>query len=276
MDTPVAYINLGDSMTIDLYPYLDLTNTPQTLAADGLSTQRSGSSAPYVAAKKPSVRQIPQEVGAASLLFSNAASVWPEFEKQDLRTFFPSLKFVNLAEDGATTYDYLDSDYLSFLKPFVDEPVLITITLGGNDLLNVLMKGINDDTEFEKEVRNITRRYDDVLVKLLSKLPRAICILNTIYDPTDGTGVLPGFSSFPQKLKFLTAVNEHIKRFADENATLFADVHRRFLGHGLSAPAPDQWYWKPSPIEPSARGASELRRLWLEVLAAEELIPACA
>lgn len=266
MDTPVAYINLGDSMTIDLYPYLDLTNTAQSLAQDGSLAQP-------VVSKFPSTRQIPQEVGAASILFSNPANVWPEFEKKDLRTFFPALKFVNLAEDGATTYDYLDSGYLNFLKPFVDEPVLITITLGGNDLLNVLMKGINDETEFEKEVRNITKRYDEVLGKLLSKLPRAICILNTIYDPTDGTGVLPGFSSFLQKLKFLTAVNDHIKRFADENGTLFADVHRRFLGHGLSAAVPDQWYWKPSPIEPSARGASELRKLWLEVLAAEELIP---
>jgi hypothetical protein len=43
---------------------------------------------------------------------------------------------------------------------------------------------------------------------------------------------------------------------------LLADVHRHFLGHGVTAPAQERWYWSPNPIEPSARGASEIRRVW--------------
>jgi hypothetical protein len=47
---------------------------------------------------------------------------------------------------------------------------------------------------------------------------------------------------------------------------LLADVHRHFLGHGATAAEPDRWYWKRNPIEPNARGASEIRRVWLETM----------
>ena len=47
---------------------------------------------------------------------------------------------------------------------------------------------------------------------------------------------------------------------------LLADVHRHFLGHGVTAPEPERWYWSPNPIEPSARGASEIRRVWWAAL----------
>jgi hypothetical protein len=245
MDKPAAYINLGDSMSIDLYPYLDL------------SSRRSNT---------------PQELGAASLLYSNHSSIWSEFEYKDLRTGIPDIKFVNLAEDGATTFDYLDGDYLKLLESFSDSPLLLTITLGGNDLLNLLLQNLDDDLEFEKEVRNLNRRFDSVLERLTSALPRAICVLNSIYDPTDGTGILPGLSPFKDKLVWLGNVNHHIKRVASDRGALFADVHGRFLGHGLSAPEAERWYWEPNPIEPSALGASELRRLWLETMEAEDLI----
>jgi len=47
---------------------------------------------------------------------------------------------------------------------------------------------------------------------------------------------------------------------------LLADVHARFLGHGVSVEEQQRWYWSRSPLEPNARGASELRHLWLETL----------
>ena len=40
-----------------------------------------------------------------------------------------------------------------------------------------------------------------------------------------------------------------------------------FAGHGLSARSPERWYWPHMIIELSAPGASEVRRLWLRVLA---------
>jgi hypothetical protein len=47
---------------------------------------------------------------------------------------------------------------------------------------------------------------------------------------------------------------------------LLADAHAHFLGHGVSVPEADRWYWRRSLIEPNARGASELRHLWLNAL----------
>jgi hypothetical protein len=45
-----------------------------------------------------------------------------------------------------------------------------------------------------------------------------------------------------------------------------ADAHSHFQGHGVTAPAAERWYWKRNLIEPSAAGASEIRRLWLDAL----------
>lgn len=48
---------------------------------------------------------------------------------------------------------------------------------------------------------------------------------------------------------------------------MLADVNQHFLEHGLNASSLEEfWYWKPSPIEPGARGASKIRRVWLESL----------
>jgi hypothetical protein len=47
---------------------------------------------------------------------------------------------------------------------------------------------------------------------------------------------------------------------------ILADVHRHLLGHGMTAAEPDRWYWRRNPIEPGARGASEIRRVWWDLL----------
>jgi hypothetical protein len=93
--------------------------------------------------------------------------------------------------------------------------------------------------------------------------------VTTVYDPTDGSGVLPGVSTaaVPLPMELLDRFNAAVARLArDHPRALLADVHRHFLGHGLSAPPGECWYWEPSPIEPGARGASEIRRVWLDAL----------
>jgi hypothetical protein len=92
-------------------------------------------------------------------------------------------------------------------------------------------------------------------------------VLTTVYDPTDGTGMLPGLEGYGRlPLEYLDRFNDHVRAIATASArTELADVHRHFLGHGVAAPETDRWYWKRSMIEPNARGASEIRRVWLEV-----------
>lgn len=65
-----------------------------------------------------------------------------------------------------------------------------------------------------------------------------------------------------EELRFLGALSRGV---------LHTDIAERFTGHGLSAPSAEQWYWQHMIIEPSARGAGEVRRLWLEALGVRQL-----
>lgn len=244
MEPIAAYVSIGDSMSIDLYPYLDAS------------------------ARAPAA---PRSIGAASLLFANNSDLWPEFEGKDLKTAHPGIEFVNLAEDGATTFNFLEGGYLSMLSKYRDVPIIVTVTLGGNDLLTIINREPYSETSFRAETANLAMRYRYVMELLTSSLTRSICLMTSIYDPTDGAGLLPGFPDFKDKLKWLHRINRFIRAYAIRNNHLYADVYGHFKGHGLTANADRRWYWAPNPIEPSARGASEIRRLWLNALAEDGL-----
>ena len=93
-------------------------------------------------------------------------------------------------------------------------------------------------------------------------------MLTTVYDPTDGTGRLPGLESLGKlPLEHLDRFNHGVREMARETEhTVLADVHRHFLGHGVSAPEAERWYWRRNMIEPNARGASEIRRVWVDAV----------
>ena len=93
-------------------------------------------------------------------------------------------------------------------------------------------------------------------------------MLTTVYDPTDGTGLLPGLDTYGRlPLEHLDRFNDHVRETAAATpGVVLADVHRHFLGHGVAAPEPERWYWRRNLVEPSAKGASEIRRVWWEAL----------
>jgi len=65
----------------------------------------------------------------------------------------------------------------------------------------------------------------------------------------------------------LDQLNAHVRRLAEGTpGVVLADVYRHFLGHGTSVPESDRWFWRRSLVEPNARGASEIRRVWLDAL----------
>ena len=79
-------------------------------------------------------------------------------------------------------------------------------------------------------------------------------------------------SRAPLPLQHLDALNRRIREIAATTPhARVAEVYGHFLGHGVAAPDEDRWYWRRSLIEPSAMGASEVRRVWIEALEAADV-----
>jgi lysophospholipase L1-like esterase len=233
-----AYIALGDSISIDIYPAHDVERRYSGQA----STDR---------------------LGAVSLLYRNDDRFWPQFKGRDLHTLQPSLRFQpdrdDLTADGATTHSLLRQVERIERN---DEPTLVTITAGGNDLLGEIGGGSSDP------VAGIFDRLQTSVGRLFELRPQATVLLGTVYDPSDGRNRLPGIPrTLDREAQWLRSYNDQVRRFVTTDARLrLADIHHHFLGHGMTVPEAERWYLQESIIEPSALGASEVRRVWLDVL----------
>ncbi|MBS1956088.1 MAG: SGNH/GDSL hydrolase family protein [Cyanobacteria bacterium SZAS-4] len=235
-----CYLSPGDSMSIDYYPAQD-----SRVASD----ER-------------------QKIGAASLFFRNDSELWPEFDGRDLNSMFPKIYFSEHANDGETTHGLLEPSFLEQLAPFRTSRNLVSLTIGGNDLLQAIWRSaVAGETSLANEVNTIIERYVHVVETLEKHLVNSTFLLTTVYDPTDGTGIMPGDTT-GQKLpvELLAKFNNSVEQCALQRGNaIFCDVHKDFLGHGMSV-GQDMWYFLPSPIEPGARAASEIRRIWLDSL----------
>jgi lysophospholipase L1-like esterase len=243
------YIALGDSMSIDLYPALDAGETEVSVALEWSS--RAGSVAP---------------LGAASLLCRNDDGRYPEFEGRDLVSLYGDVRYENFAEDGATIGDVFGSQIPQLSES--DEATLITLSVGGNDLLSAFANR-PDAGLLAGVVRDVAEALEFLVESLERARPNVTLILTTVYDPSDETRKVPGLFDGAGKLPLeaLHDLNARIRRMAGHaRRAAVADAYQHFLGHGITAPEKDRWYWKRSLIEPNAAGASEIRRLWLHAL----------
>jgi len=243
------YIALGDSVSIDLYPALDAGATEVAVALE--RSREAGTVAP---------------LGAASLFYRNDAERWPDEVANDLVTFYPGIELLNLATDAATIGDVF-GEQLTQVED-TDEPVVLTLTIGTNDLLSATANKPKRPL-LDRITADIAEAYDFLVDALRGRFPNGTLIVNTLYDPSDGTGVLTGRGDNRDALPadVLDRMNDHIRALSvGTPRVLLADLHAHFLGHGATVAEAERWYWRRSMLEPSARGASEIRRLWLETL----------
>jgi lysophospholipase L1-like esterase len=232
------YIALGDSISIDIYPAEDAERRyPGRFSTDRL--------------------------GAVSLLVQNDDRLWPEFRGRDLRTLQPSFDFDeqrdDFTADGATTESLLRQVQRIERS---DEPTLVTITAGGNDLLGYI------GSPGGSPAPTIAERLRSAIARVLEARPNAIVLVGTVYDPSDGTKRLPGYTrALERESQWLDEYNDLVRKLVTTDPRLrLADIHRHFRGHGLTVDVEQQWYLRESIIEPNARGASEVRRVWLEAI----------
>jgi hypothetical protein len=179
-------------------------------------------------------------VHPGQLLVQNDDRLFPDFKGQDL-TSRGSARLEHRARDGATVAGL--PAQVQGLR--VEEKAIALITVGGNDLLRGLMQDTGPGIA----------TFASVLDAFVQQLPiRPVC-LGTVYDPTLGddrrnfSGIDPTIARTN-----LQRINTAIKDAADRYGQC-VDLHAHFLKGDPS--------WFTATIEPSLRGASEIRRAFL-------------
>jgi lysophospholipase L1-like esterase len=203
--------------------------------------------------------------GAASLLARNRDADFPDWAGRDLAA--AGLTPEILASDGATSRDVVAEQVPLVIEP----PALVTLTIGGNDLLIAYGQAAAAYAAVEAVVA-----AGEEILRRLSLIGAGLVVVTTVYDPSDGTGELPttALTPWPEGPSVLAALNTALRDLADRHGAVIADVHQSFLGHGATAGDPGQseshpanrdlWYCRV--IEPNAWGAHHIRRIWWEVI----------
>jgi lysophospholipase L1-like esterase len=213
--------------------------------------------------------------GAASLLWRNRDDDFPAWAGRDLTAHDPGARLVLLASDGATSAT-VAGEQLERLRRLGIIPTLATVTMGGNDLL----AAYGDAGAAGRAITTVADNGRRLLAGLRDLMgPAAPIVVATVYDPSDGSGDAGrlGLPPWPEALELLAQLNWVLGALAQDHQALVADVHVRFLGHGLAAgdptqPAarpPDRGLWYCGLIEPNAWGASEIRASFWETLPAD-------
>ncbi len=210
--------------------------------------------------------------GGASLFARNRDEDFPEWRGRDLVSRWPDLAHHMLATDGATSQQLVGAQ-LSRLERLGVAPDVATITIGGNDIVT----RYGQTREALDVVEVVASRLEETLAWLerLGADPARVAV-GTVYDPSDGTGdgTRVGLPSWPDVVEVLAALNAALREVASRHRAPVAEIHARFLGHGLAAGNPGQpdprpanrnlWYC--DVIEPNAWGASEVRAAFCEAL----------
>jgi lysophospholipase L1-like esterase len=203
--------------------------------------------------------------GGASLLFRNRDDDFPQWRGRDLVHLDADARFSLLATDGATTRTLADVQ-LPRLARLPLRPTLVTVTVGGNDLLSAY-----GDTAAARQVTAAVRTaVAGALEQVTAALaPDGRVVVGTVYDPSDGTGDAErlGLPPWPDAVAVIGELNDALREVAEASGAAVADIAQRFAGHGLlagDAARPDarpaeRELWLCSVIEPNAWGAGGVR-----------------
>jgi hypothetical protein len=187
-------------------------------------------------------------VHPGQLIVRNDDGLFPDFKGRDLSSSAPA-RLDHRAQDRATVDDLPRQGRVLDLS----SPAVALVTIGGNDLLTGLAADrAGGMVRFERAL--------DTFLRTLAVRP---VLLGTVFDPTFGDDSR-NFLSIDAHIARpnLNRVNAIIAELAARHGQL-VDVHRHFLGGDPS--------WFTRTIEPSLRGASEVRAAFLPaVLKARE------
>lgn len=180
--------------------------------------------------------------------------------------------FVNCTADGASIADVMRRQ-LPRVQKYRKEEVVITITMGGNDISFNSMRLKNRNVAgvlFRDMMTKVQHDYVNGVCEIRRQFPNSLLILNTLYDPTDGTGLLPEscgmwaeigtqYSYGRRQLgQFIYNWGRHL------NFAVVADIFKLFDGLGMADGNRLDMYYNKFMIEPGFVGARKIARLWLQ------------
>jgi lysophospholipase L1-like esterase len=182
-------------------------------------------------------------VDPGQLLIQNDERLFPEFRGQDLRSRGP-VQLDHRARDGATVTGL--AAQVRDLR--VTGAAVALLTIGGNDLLSGLIADSGPGIQ----------AFAATLERWVRALPIRPVLIGNVYDPTFGDdarnflGVAPALGRANHR-----RINAALAEIAARYGRL-VDLHAHFLSGDPS--------WFTRTIEPSLRGASEVRRSFLHHL----------
>lgn len=213
-------------------------------------------------------------------------STYPEFDSGNARTGAGDLLVdrlfeedrikdaLNLSVDGAQIDDVLTKQLPVAAQFAGKRPVVISLTMGGNDISYRLfsMKAGIHEARYQKMIEETMIRYAAGIAGIASMFSRAHIIVNTLYDPTDGMGRLPENCGSWAKIapwysRGRRDLGGFIRKWAPTCQAIplhVVDVFEMFDGKGMKIKNRDGYYFDHFLIEPGAVGALAIADAWYD------------
>ncbi len=208
----------------------------------------------------------------------------------DLAKKWPSMMYVHAAVAGAITDTYSDGmpvgapllkDQITGLGKSYPGDVLVTITIGGNDLNGHAIKAIGGtDAPIRTEFgQHLDAELGELMTPGRLGSGKVYLVLANIYDFTDGMGDFATVKCGPGANVSATMDQMVFSEWNGVTATSLAnaaghlyDMHANFMGHGYNnSDASQVWYDSASCIHPNAAGHDAIRRSIYTIVTGEAL-----
>lgn len=225
------------------------------------------------------------------LLNQNDNTTYPAWQGHDLQTKFPGIQYVHAAVAGSITGAYGDaltagapllSAQITGLGSSYPGDILVTITIGGNDLNDHAGDAILglDTTDKMTFAANLKADLDALLAPGRLGSGKVWVLEANIYDSSDGQGDFKskGGAECPP---YNVSASQDVTAFGDWNAIITSavaahasagdylwDIHSFFSGHGFNSS--DNWYYVDC-IHPNQKGHDELRREAWHAITGEDI-----
>jgi lysophospholipase L1-like esterase len=214
------------------------------------------------------------------LLVKNDDTKYPAYKGKDLDTKYPGIAVVHAAKAGSTAKELVAQT--QNLATTLAGPVLVTITIGGNDVQGAIGDYLLSGSD-TKELTAFQTELDTSLAELSkpNRFGQGVAVkvlLANIYDPSDGTGnfkfadgtACPGALSYwpannptdATLAPWETAVSTTAQKYSPTSVLPLKDV---FHGHGV--PASPTWFFSDC-IHPNAVGHDQVRQMFWGAIAA--------